>query len=341
MSQTKKIKIKTGAKIFIALFICIIIVTTVFAVFFRKKKVSKNPNDILGNSVGNLLNGGDFCEYNGYIYFSNTQDSGKLYRMKTDTTGAVKLTDDTVHNINVYGDYIYYSRKTKNIAGGLMLGIVRCSVKGKELRSLSTDIVSSMVLAGNELYYKGSSDKKVNKTYCINVLNEKKKTFDESAIDPVGIYNRKMYYADPDDNYYIHCYDLSSDSDKLAFSNRAYKVLATNSYTYFIDISDNYSLKRINNVSRDITTLYEGTKDRRCYTFNVYNDMVYYTATDKDGTVLYRMKTNGTGNTAVVTDTIDGIYCTSEYIFATVVNSTKTYQFPTTGSLIVETLKVQ
>ncbi|WP_051986401.1 DUF5050 domain-containing protein [Clostridium amazonitimonense] len=48
--------------------------------------------------------------YGDWIYYSNAEDGGKLYRINTDGSGnKVKLSDETVGYINIVGDWIYFT----------------------------------------------------------------------------------------------------------------------------------------------------------------------------------------------------------------------------------------
>ena len=58
---------------------------------YRGNKIPSNPEGTIGNTAGNLNNGGLFCEYNGRIYFANPKDSNCLYSMNVDETDLQKL----------------------------------------------------------------------------------------------------------------------------------------------------------------------------------------------------------------------------------------------------------
>ena len=62
----------------------------------------------MGNTAGNVNNGGYFCEYDGVVYFSNPYDGGSLYSMSPDETNLKKLISAKVSNINAGGRYLFY-----------------------------------------------------------------------------------------------------------------------------------------------------------------------------------------------------------------------------------------
>lgn len=63
----------------------------------RSSRIVYNNDNAIGNSAGNLNNGGLFCEYNNKIYFANPYDYNKLYVMNSDCTNAMKLMMTVLH----------------------------------------------------------------------------------------------------------------------------------------------------------------------------------------------------------------------------------------------------
>lgn len=64
-------------------------------------------NDFLdGNSAGNMMNGSFAANDDEYIYYS----AGGLCKIKLDDTKESKIEDGLASNININGDYIYYSK---------------------------------------------------------------------------------------------------------------------------------------------------------------------------------------------------------------------------------------
>ena len=62
----------------------------------------------LGNSYVNIISQGLVAYNNQYVFYSNLEDEGKLYKMKIDSGETTKLCDDKVKYINTYKKYIYY-----------------------------------------------------------------------------------------------------------------------------------------------------------------------------------------------------------------------------------------
>jgi len=130
----------------------------------RSSRIIYNSDNAIGNSAGNLNNGGLFCEYNDKIYFANPYDYNKLYVMNSDCTNAMKLNDDSVASINVCGSYIYYVKNNfkqetiGTIFRGQLFGVYRCDLNGESLKALYDSLSGTIALSGNSLYYQHYSD---------------------------------------------------------------------------------------------------------------------------------------------------------------------------------------
>ena len=114
-------------------FLALIITVLIFGISSSVKKV---PDDTIGNTAGNLNNGGLFCEYNGKVYFSNAYDGGTLYVMNSDETEVKKLNDSIVKYINASESYLVYYQEGVHTDDDLSsivqnYGIFRTDLKGK------------------------------------------------------------------------------------------------------------------------------------------------------------------------------------------------------------------
>lgn len=66
------------------------------------------PSNNTVNTSGNICNFGYYAVQGNWVYYSNFDDGGRLYKMKIDGTRSQKLCDDNVKFINVVGDWVYY-----------------------------------------------------------------------------------------------------------------------------------------------------------------------------------------------------------------------------------------
>ena len=70
--------------------------------------------DINGNNITKLndRSSSDINVEGEYVYYTDCLDNQKLYKMKTDGTDKALLSDDMCWNVNVSGGYIYYRNQT-------------------------------------------------------------------------------------------------------------------------------------------------------------------------------------------------------------------------------------
>lgn len=95
-----------------------------------------------------------------WIYYPNTLDGGKLYRIKTDGNGRQKLNNDCSGYINVTGDRIYY----RNCSDVSKLYTIKTD--GSDRQKLNDDMSWDINVLGDQIYYFNGNDG--NKLYRIN-----------------------------------------------------------------------------------------------------------------------------------------------------------------------------
>ena len=111
MTTTKKNIIIVCAVVFV--------LAALFTIAILTGKIPMNDPYTVGNTAGNLNNGGLFCESDGRVYFANAYDNNALYSMNADETDVVKLNSNSVASINAGGDYLYYYMESGTNGKGL------------------------------------------------------------------------------------------------------------------------------------------------------------------------------------------------------------------------------
>ena len=140
------------------IFITLLVVALLCVLALNSNKVKLNKTNVIGNTAGNLNNGGLFCEKNGLVYFSNPYDGGALYSMNPDGTNIKRILAAKVKFISVDDNHIYYYQQSASGTGGLgyvrsTYGMYRVNLKGKQGECLTQDSVFDMQLIGNYIYY--------------------------------------------------------------------------------------------------------------------------------------------------------------------------------------------
>ena len=70
----------------------ILICITGLVIYHFVSKVKLNSSYVNGNTAGNLYNAGLFCESDGEVFFSNTNDNGRLYAIDADHLNTFPVT---------------------------------------------------------------------------------------------------------------------------------------------------------------------------------------------------------------------------------------------------------
>ncbi len=69
-----------------------------------------------GNSGGNISNEGIVTLHGEWIYFSNTSDGGKIYKINIDGSGLTRINNDDSKSLNVVDDWVYYRNDDDNLS---------------------------------------------------------------------------------------------------------------------------------------------------------------------------------------------------------------------------------
>ncbi len=338
---------KTFLKIFIPAILIIIIGVAGFLIY-NSNKFEENNKNAIGNTTGNLNNGGKFCEYDGNIYFSNPYDSGRLYVMDTDCTNAKQLGSNTASSINVCGKYIYYVKNNfskKTIENGdrtKLFGVIRMDMNGSNELDLYKDKAGIASVCGNTLVYQHYTDDTNATVYSIGINNTDEKEISTTLFDPACVYGGKIYYTDTTKKNNIYTYDLSTGRTALVSDANAYLVDVDGSYIYYLDLSKKYALVRLNTSTKTIELIYQPT-DGKIINYNRYGNKIFIIVEDGSNPGLYRCNTDGTNVEYIASGRISSVSCTSQYSFFQYYDdSVSLYRVPTLDAIsYVEEITIQ
>jgi len=329
----KMVKIAIGAIIILA-------ITIFITSYILINRISYNKDDATGNTTGNLNNGGLFCEYKGMIYFANAADKNKLYCMTSDCTNARKLVDDSVAYINVCGKYIYYVRNNYSpdaiamVFRGQLFGLYRCNLDGSHIQTVTTDKSGMISLCGNYIYYQHYDDNTALTLQKIKIDKKDQTFIDDTEYNVANVYNKKIYFSNPNQRNRIYCLDTSNDSITPFYDANSYLVDYEGDYMYYIDLDKNYALMRVNTKTRVLEQIF-APPDGIIVNYNVYDKKIFVQVEGKNGltTGLYRLNTDGTQIEYIAQGNITNVHCTSKYTFFMYFSDQQTlYRVPTTGT---------
>lgn len=293
----------------------VIVAAALMLLNFFSSKVPSNPDGTIGNTAGNLNNGGLFCEQDGMVYFSNPLDSGSLYSMTVDETELTKLYSGNVCNILAGGDYLYYFMKEPNETSSLgnvriSHSFYRCKTNGKKVVNMTGDVVVSAQLVNDSLYLLTSTEDGPS-FYKMNTDRSGKTILANYNVNPACARDGVIYYNGTGNNHYLYALNTATDvQSELWQGNIWYPVLDGN-YFYYLDVENDYRLCRYDYTQNVIEVL---TNDRvDC--FNVGNGYIYYQCNSRTAPALKRMQLDGSNVAVIAEGNYTAIHMTSKYVY--------------------------
>lgn len=295
-----------------------VILIAIFAGVLLSGRIPMNDEFTVGNTPGNLNNGGYFCEADGKVYFANAYDNFALYSMNPDESELTKLNSGAVSSINAAGKYLYYAQVSGGDGekGGIgsavrMAGIYRSNLKGKSVVGLDRCDIVSMQLCGNYLYYE-KYDKQVGTSLDkVRIDKKDRQTVAEAIINPNCFVNGRIYYNGAAEDHYLYALDVSSDQESVVWRGNLWNPIVQDGYVYYMDVPENYRLCRYNLSSNVVEVL---TNDR-IDMFNVYGNYIYYQVSSSDSPALKRMLTDGSSQEIIREGVYQNINITSQYVY--------------------------
>lgn len=266
----------------------------------NKNNQKGNPSTITmkGNSNANLNNDGIAAISGEWIYYCNYSDNGKLYKLKNDGSNKVKLCDDKIFNINVLGDWIYYTNLNER-----KYNIYKIKKDGTKRTKINNEKSSYVNVIGNWIFYYNS-----NVLYRINTDGEDKKE--------ICKVNKGSTYLNICDDviYYINdgfLYKMSIDGTqqtKLCNDKVSYYSV-DNEYIFYNDF--NSCINRINKDGTKKTKLIESNTTL----INSSSGWVYYF----ENGILCKISQDGKNKKELIyNDQIDKINVVGKWIFYSV-----------------------
>lgn len=307
--------------------------------YFGNRTV-ENDKDAIGNSAGNLLNGGLFCENDGKIYFSNPNDDNKLYVMDSDMKNIKKLCNDTCSYLNATNKYIIYvrdNRKQSSTPGNFFnfntVGLYRLDKKnGHNIKQLYEKAAGLASLKGNYVYYQHYNADEGLRFYQVKIDATEELELSEEAIFPASFSGNNLIYNGVADEHNIHSMNLNSKSASIVYSGNCYNVVATSKYLYFLSLSDMYAIARTDLDGSNFTIV----EKERCSFFNLSPDekYLYYQVDGGDSNRLCRMNLSTFEAKTIKEGDFNSIHVTEHYVFFREFNSNDIYYLTTATNQI-------
>ncbi|MCY6372284.1 DUF5050 domain-containing protein [Clostridium ganghwense] len=270
----------------------------------------EHSNVKLGSISGNMYSGGNAAEDEKYIYFSNYDEQGKLYRMDKNTKKLTKLCDDVACYINILDGYIYYS----NLSDGEKIYKIKSDGSGR--KKLGDSIAEYIRVRGSYIYYSNGEDD--NCLYKMRVDGNKNRKIINSCVYGFNIINDKIYYLKKEGFYSVtvnghfgkRLYRENKFKDEVILGNY---IQIQGENIYFTNIGHEDKDKFL--CKTDLKSFkFERLTDENVKEVNVHGEDIYY-INEFDEDSLYTIKTDGSKRRKLKEGPISGISVVGDYIF--------------------------
>lgn len=330
--------VKRNIKLTIALLVLFLALAGALVYNYISSIVPSNPFTYVGNTPGNMQNGGYFA-YNpadGLVYFSNAYDSGYLYSMNPDETQLTKVNGSNTKFICPAGNYIYYYIDTATGGTGLgyvikTVGLYRSKTNGKDSTCLDREPVISMQLIGDYIYYEKYDNQNIPKLFKTKTDKSEIILVSDDIIDPACANNGIIYFNGTKKNHYLYGLNTQSDTAYTIYQGNLWYPQYVNGFVYYMDVENNYRLCRYNPSTLTVDVLTEDRVD--CY--NVSDNYIFYQKSDKTEPALMKMRVDGSGREKVADGVYKDINLTSNYAyFRSFSDSMNIYHVPINGGAV-------
>lgn len=324
----------------IALCILLLLAGGVGGFAYFSSRTLWNEETAIGNSPGNLNNGGLFCEDGELIYFSSPSDDGSLYSMNQEGTEFKKIHSDKASSINVTSHYLVYVRdnhqRAKN-AGNFFsfsnVGIYRINKKdGSNIKLLYDDPAGTTGLYGNTIYYQHYNTTDHLQFYKVQLDGTQEERLSTEPIVPSSYINGYLYYNGVDNDHDIHSLNLENNMvSDVAYGNY-FSIAVQDGFIYYLDLADNYSVGRMRLDGSDAERLVAD----RCSFFNISPDSryLYYQIDGGDHNQLGQLDLTTMEASTIEEGDFCKLHTTSRYLFYQNFQTEQWYQYaPASGTL--------
>lgn len=327
-------------KVVISTVLIIIVLIAVNIANLYSKHIPKNPSGTVGNTAGNLNNGGYFCESDGKVFFANAYDGGTLYCMNPDETDIQKLNHSEVYQLNAAGDYLYYYQKNSSSYPDFSFlirtyGLYRTNKKGRDPVCLDKADCKNVSVVDNTVFYSKPVDgAQTLQLFSIGTDKTNGQNIAKYSVNPSSAADGILYYNGTEENHHLYAYDTAAAQETLLKEYDMWFPTLHGQSIYFLDLEGNYELCRYDLYDDTLTLL---TTDRVEF-FNLTANYIYYQTIDTDSPALMRMRLDGSNPELVAEGIYRDINVTSAYVyFRSYAADAPMYHTPADGAVNVTT----
>ncbi len=230
----------------------------------------------IGNSVGNIKNGGYIVKYKDDYLYTNSLDYDHLYIVDQEGKNYSVAGGHYYYEMNLYGDDIYYT-------SGAPGWIWKFSIENKTNKIIVMDLASNLIVSNNRMFYIRSRDNDWGKLYSCN-LNGKDRRLLAENVGNFCVDHGMIFYCDSENNNSLTCMQVNGEEKRKINSSYARDINATDRFLVYFDHNREDKMFRLD--LEDETE--ECISANACWNLNLSDGWVYYRNQTEHGN-LYRI----------------------------------------------------
>lgn len=167
---------------------------------------------------------------NWIYYFKNYQ----LYRVKTNGKNKEQISNKSMENYEIVGNFIYYSYMNDG-----KYVIAKMKTNGEGVTRIDTDASKTFFVNNNDIYYiRQNADSSLYELYKVKINGEaKEKIADISGdirLDSINFDGKKLYYTKTNEDGTLSIYSIRTNGKDET------KIVDTKGYSTMINVNKNY-----------------------------------------------------------------------------------------------------
>lgn len=304
IDSNKEVKEMNRTKI-ISLVAILVFATSFFSGCSTSNDASIQP--VMGNSSGNMNNGGIAARQGEWVYF-NTGNA--IYKEKTDGSERMLVINAGVSNLNVADEWIFYagsgdvSKIYKVRTDGTGETLLYETIPGEEY-------IGSLQVVGDWIYFSaGSSDDQgLTKLYKMKLDGTGKTVIsNETALD-LNFVGDWIYYANWSDGWKIYRMKTDGTERTELSEEAALRMNVYENWIYYISARDSRIYKLKMDGTGKVKLSEEGAS-----ALNVSDGWIYYNDVE-DNYRIYKMRLDGTEKIKICDDSTNNINVVDDWIY--------------------------
>ncbi len=262
----------------------------------------------LGNTNGNIQQGGYAVVAENILYYVDVNNTGNLYALNLDTKKSIKLSKrENCREISIVDDWVYY------ISGGPAT-LYRVSSDGRKEQRLTKRKVNGVKVTDSYLFYVVLSEISTSQNGDLYRMNHDGSEevlighdVREYAVGTESVYFYQSPWYGSSTDCGLFKMDFNGDGIGKLLDDSAYCINICDDYVYYISGSTGAICRVKTDGTMQETLLYD-----RCRSLNVFDLRIYYYDEEREG--LYSMSLDGKDNRQIVSGFVSRVNVTNRFL---------------------------